>query len=218
MKVFHVNASPRGTISTSLETAEHFLAQLGTAKPIQIDRLNLFSGELPEFGETAAAAKMALFSGAEMSVPQAKAWADVRSVYERLEAADLLVISTPLWNNGTPYALKQFIDIVTQPGWSFGFNPSTGYAPLLTGRKAVLIQASGVYYENIQSGFGSDFNMPYLMDWLDFIGIELAGRIDFSPTVLNMDVNTTKAETLAKAEALALAVAHNGERAHEVTG
>ncbi|WP_454703373.1 hypothetical protein [Agrobacterium leguminum] len=56
--------------------------------------------------------------------------------------------------------------------------------------------------------------MPYLMDWLDFIGIELAGRIDFSPTVLNMDVNATKAETLAKAEALALAVAHNGERAH----
>ncbi|WP_454703406.1 NAD(P)H-dependent oxidoreductase [Agrobacterium leguminum] len=48
-----------------------------------------------------------------MSVSQAKAWADVRSVYERLEAADLLVISTPLWNNGTPYALKQFIDIVT---------------------------------------------------------------------------------------------------------
>ncbi|MCW5321980.1 flavodoxin family protein [Verminephrobacter aporrectodeae subsp. tuberculatae] len=203
MKVLHLNASPRGSASTSLDIAQAFLSDLKKQHAIDIHRMNLFAGEMPEFGEVAAAAKMALFSGSAMTPEQESVWSDVRTVFDRLAAAEFLLINTPLWNNGTPYALKQFIDIVTQPGWAFGFDPAKGYSGLLTGRKAVVIQASGVYHEGIQPGFGSDFNMPYLIDWLEFVGIELIDRIDFSPTVLNMNVQATKEAALARAAEVA---------------
>lgn len=203
MKLLHINGSPRGTISSSLEVADNFISALKGKTNVEIDRLDLFAGDLPEFGEVAASAKMALFSGADMTDEQTSVWSDIRKVFDRVENTDLMVINTPLWNNGTPYVLKQFIDIITQPGWAFGFDPEKGYNGLLTGRKAVIIQASGVFHENSQPGFGSDFNMPYLLDWIEFVGMELGGRIDFSPTVMNADVESTK--KLAIDEAIALA-------------
>ena len=61
-------------------------------------------------------------------------WSQVETVFKRFAAADVYVINTPLWNNGIPYALKQFIDLVTQPGWTFGFDPASGYKGLMTGK------------------------------------------------------------------------------------
>lgn len=203
MKILHINASPRAA-SSSLEIALAYLGHLEKLQPIEVDRMDLFApAALPEFGATAAAAKMALFSGAAMSAEQQQVWSGVRAVFDRLSACELLLINTPLWNNGTPYVLKQFFDLVTQPGWAFGFDPARGYQGLLGGRKALLIQASGVYHEHVGPGFGADFNMPYVLDWLQFTGIELLGRIDFAPTVLNPDVQQTRQAALAQADDLA---------------
>lgn len=209
MKLLHINASPRGAISSSLEVADNFVSALKEQTAVKIDRFNLFSDGLPEFGEVAAAAKMALFSGSEMSDEQTNAWSEIRKVFDRVENADLILINMPLWNNGTPYALKQFIDIITQPGWAFGFDPEKGYNGLLSGRKAVVIQASGVFHENSQPGFGSDFNMPYILDWIEFVGMELVGQIDFSPTVMNSDVEGTKKVAISEAVTLAGVFAKN---------
>ena len=50
-----------------------------------------------------------------------------------------------MWNAGIPYILKQFIDVVSQPGMVFGFDPEPGYTGLLTGRKAAVVYTSAVY-------------------------------------------------------------------------
>jgi FMN-dependent NADH-azoreductase len=41
--------------------------------------------------------------------------------------------------------LKQWIDIISQPGWLFGFTPDAGYSGLILGKKAAVIYTSGVY-------------------------------------------------------------------------
>ena len=46
---------------------------------------------------------------------------------------------------GVPYILKQFIDVVSQPGMVFGFDAERGYTGLLTGRKAAVVYTSAVY-------------------------------------------------------------------------
>jgi FMN-dependent NADH-azoreductase len=197
MNVLHINASPRLEHSCSLAIANEFLTEFGKRGAIRIDRLDLFDGSL------ATGAKMALFTGQQQTAEEVAAWLSIRAVFNQLEAADLIVINSPLWNNGLPYKLKQYIDLVTQPGWAFGFDPAVGYAPLLTGKSAVLVQASGVWFDEIRPNFGSDFSTPYLKDWLTFIGLDLAGDIKFQPTVLNADVKATV--TKAKREAIALA-------------
>ena len=59
--------------------------------------------------------------------------------------ADGYLFSVPMWNAGVPYILKQFIDVVSQPGMVFAFDPAAGYTGLLTGKKAASIYTSAVY-------------------------------------------------------------------------
>lgn len=203
MKILHINSSPRGMDSRSLQLSEVFLHELKRQRDIEVDRFDLFSGELPEFGELAVGAKMALFSGAEATGEQKHAWASIRAVFDRFAAADAYLINVPLWNNGLPYILKQFIDIVTQPGWAFGFDLEKGYNGLLKNKKACVIHASGVYHEDAPINFGSDFSTPYVTDWLKFIGVDDIHQIHFAPTVVNPDISRTRDEVEKQATKIA---------------
>ncbi|QBF32331.1 FMN-dependent NADH-azoreductase [Thalassococcus sp. S3] len=205
MKILHINASPRGDESQSLDIANTFLFELQKDKAVQIDQLDLFAADLPPFGTVATSAKMALFTGRDQTEEEVAAWAAVRAVFDRFANADLYVLNVPIWNNGIPYILKQFIDLVTQPGWSFGFDPEAGYSGLMTGRKAVLVHASGVWHQDIGPNFGSDFSTPFLEDWLTFIGIEDVQHLRVQPTVLNANYAATKAEAKRQSTALASA-------------
>ena len=125
-------------------------------------------------------------------------------MFDRFAAADAYVFNIPMWNAGVPYALKQWIDIVTQPGWSFGFDPAAGYTGLMDGKHALAIHTSGVYSPGVAPAFGQDFSSTFFADWLNFVGITDATHVRFAPTVLNADVGRSRRE--AEAELAAHAV------------
>ncbi len=177
MKVMLVNASTRGVDSQSLTVAQSLLSEMRSRGSFDLDEFHLFDGHLPAFDGSAVGAKMALFTGADADSSQKAAWEDIKKVFDRFAAADIYVFAVPLWNNSIPYILKQFVDVVTQPGWTFGFDMEKGYSGLLTGKKACVIHASGVYHEHVPANFGSDFATPYLDDWLKFIGIHSVTHI-----------------------------------------
>ena len=156
MKILHINSSSRGAASRSLEIAEAFLREVKKRKNIEVDRFDLFSGELPEFAGLAVGAKRALFTGSEATAEQQQAWTGIKAVFDRFASADAYVINVPLWNNGLPYILKQFIDVVTQPGWAFGFDLEKGYSGLLKNKMACVIHASGVCHQGVPMNFGAD--------------------------------------------------------------
>ena len=203
MKILHINSSSRGAASRSLEIAEAFLREVKKRKNIEVDRFDLFSGELPEFAGLAVGAKMALFTGSEATAEQQQAWTGIKAVFDRFASADAYVINVPLWNNGLPYILKQFIDVVTQPGWAFGFDLEKGYSGLLKNKKACVIHASGVFHQGVPMNFGSDFSTPYVADWLRFIGVDDIHQIHFAPTVVNPDVDRTRRQAEQQAMEIA---------------
>ena len=45
-----------------------------------------------------------------------KTFEPVNKLASELNDTDLLILSTPLWNMALPYVMKQYIDIVIQPG------------------------------------------------------------------------------------------------------
>lgn len=193
--ILHINASPRYATSDSLRLARHFIdsVQAAASETFELETLNLFDdGALPAFGRTAAAAKMAVFTGQDQTPDQVAAWESARAVFEQFASADAYVFNIPLWNSGVPYALKQWIDIVTQPGWSFGFDAEKGYSGLMEGKHALAIHTSGVYSPEVSPAFGSDFGSTYFADWLSFVGIADATHVRFAPTVLNADVEGTR--------------------------
>src|SRR6478752_2993566 len=161
-KLLHLSASPRGTASESLAIAATFVDTFSDVHPdITIEHWDLWDGTLPPFGAAAAGAKMSIFAGQEPAGEQAAAWAAVHRTFERFAAADYYLFSVPMWNHGVPYILKQFIDVVSQPGLVFGFDPEHGYTGLLGGRRAAVIYTSAVYGPGDRRGFGADFQRPF---------------------------------------------------------
>jgi len=183
-KLLHLSASPRGIASESLAIAATFVDTFSDVRPdIAVEHWDLWDGTLPPFGAAAAGAKMSIFAGQEPAGERAAAWVAVHRTFERFAAADYYLFSVPMWNHGVPYILKQFIDVVSQPGLVFGFDGHTGYTGLVTGKKAVVVYTSAVYGDDRGPQFGVDFQAPYFNDWLRWAGITDVTQITFRPNL-----------------------------------
>ncbi|MGY1814751.1 FMN-dependent NADH-azoreductase [Blastococcus sp. SYSU D00820] len=203
-RLLHVSASPRGARSESLALAATFLDTYRQLNPLDdVDTLDLWDGTLPEFGPAAAAAKMAVFAGSEPEGAAAEAWSRAVATFRRLDAADKYLFSVPMWNAGIPYVLKQFIDVVSQPGMVFGFDPEAGYTGLLQGRKAALLLTSAVYGPGRPPSFGSDFQGPYLHDWLAWAGVTDVEEVSFRPNLATADADAARVRAHEAARDLA---------------
>ena len=206
-RLLHISSSPRGESSESLRIAQTFLDTYRDCNPDdEIDTWDLWDGTLPEFGPAAAGAKMTVIGGNAPVGAEADAWRDVQAVVARFTSADRLLFSMPMWNSGIPYILKQFIDVVSQPGAIFGVDPQTGYQHLLAGqgKKAAVIYASGVWGPALGPEFGNDFQSTYFADWLLWTGISDIVEIRFHPT-LTGDVADARLCAAADARAVAKA-------------
>ena len=182
--LLHISAHPRGAKSESLaHRARRSWPSTGTpTRTPRFETWDLWDGTLPEFGPAAAHAKMAVFAGADPKGEQAAAWRAARSAFERFAAADAYLFSVPMWNAGIPYILKQFIDVVSQPGMVFSFDPEHGLhrSARPAGRRRV-VYTSAVYGPGRPPSFGSDFQAPYLRDWLNWVGIDDITEVEFRP-------------------------------------
>ena len=198
--LLHVSASPRGAASESLAIAATYLETLAHVRPdVTVESFDLWDGSLPDFGPLATAAKMAVFAGQQPSGEQVEAWAAAKQTFERFAAADLYLFSVPMWNHGVPYVLKQLIDVISQPGMVFGFDPERGYSGLLTGRTAVVIYTSAVYGHGVSRDFGVDYQVPYLNEWLRWAGIEQTDTIEFRPNLVTRDADSKRRSAHAAA-------------------
>lgn len=182
-RMIHIEASPRRSRSVSMQLAARFVAELGRRDPsLSVDRLALWYEELPDFDGDALDAKYAVLAGEALTPRQERAWRIIGAFVARLDAADLVLVSTPMWNLGVPYRLKHFIDLVTQPGLSFSFDPGSGYRPLLRPRPAVAILASSGDYSSGESFGRPDLVTAYLRAAFGFIGLSGLEIVPVAPT------------------------------------
>lgn len=180
--LLHIEASPRGERSASTALATPFVDTFA-ASGWTIDHLPLWRADLPEFDGAMLDAKYARLAGKPHDPEQARAWANVEALVDRLRRADRLLLSTPMWNFGIPYKLKHWIDLITQPGLSFSFDPATGYTPLLAPRPVTVILASAGDYREGPSWGRPDLASDYLHAALAFIGLTDAEIVHAGPTI-----------------------------------
>ena len=83
-----------------------------------------------------------------------------------LQAADTIVIGTPIYNFTSPASLKAWMDLVARPRVTFHYTEN-GPEGLLSGKKAIIAVASG----GVPIGSDMDFLTPHLRHFLGFIGI-----------------------------------------------
>jgi len=199
-RLLHVSSSPRGAASESLALAAAFLDSYRETHPdSDVETYDLWDGSLPEFGPAAAAAKMTVFAGQEPTGEQAAAWQAAKDTFHRLAAADHYLFSVPMWNATVPYILKQFIDVVSQPGMVFSFDPEHGYTGLLTGKKAAVLYTGAVWGPGRGPEFGSDFQEPYFDAWLRWAGVTDITTVRFQPNLATADAASGREVATAQA-------------------
>ena len=200
--LLHISSSPRGDASESLAVAQSFLDAYRESHPgSEIRVWDLWDGSLPAFGPPAAAAKMAVFAGQQPQGEEAAAWQAALHAFARFNAFDHYLFSVPMWNATIPYILKQFIDVVSQPGLVFEFDPESGYSGLLAGKTVAVIYTGGVWGPGRPTSFGSDFQKPYFEDWLRWAGIDDITTIRFQPNLATADATTARERAMAQAAA-----------------
>lgn len=189
MKLLFIKGSPRGASSQSAKIAEASLAAYRSKNPgAKIDEIDLWQTPLPEFDGDRAAAKMSFFGEGTLEGVRKTAWDEIVTITNRFTSADDYLFTVPMWNGGIPYRLKLYIDIITQPGLLFGFDPAAGYSGLLKGKRATAIYTSGVYAPGVPKAFGTDHHSTYFDEWLRSIGITDITTVRFQPTLLTNDV------------------------------
>lgn len=205
-RLLFVTASPREE-SHSVHLADAFLDTYCSALPeLEVDRLNTFT-DLPSFGAQHVSAKMAVIAREPVPEAASRNWAEVLEVADRVRAADTLLFAVPMWNGGIPWSLKLFIDIVTQPGVAFSFDPSTGYTGLLGGRRAVVAYTSRVYAPDVAPAFGADHQSTYFDWWLRYCGIDEVHELRLQPTFPGQAFAAERERATAEAQTLAYTLA-----------
>jgi FMN-dependent NADH-azoreductase len=181
-KLLYIQASPRAERSHSRAVADEFVKVYQAANPAdEIDTIDLFTKELPPFDGLAVQAKYTIMHGKDHSDEEKDAWSKVETVIERFKSADKYVFAVPMWNFGIPYRLKQYIDLIVQPGYTFSVTPEGEYEGLITGKPTLVVYASGGEYSEMPQ---VDHQKPYMDLLLGFIGLTDTKSISVAPTLM----------------------------------
>lgn len=193
--VLLITSSPRGEASHSTQVAKSLAADLGGSLVLRDLWRESLAPIGPEFVHAA-------YTPEEARTPEQRAiLLPSDEAIAQVKAADVVVVAAGMINFGMPAALKTWIDLISRAGITFRYGES-GPEGLLTGKKLILVLASGGVYSS--GPFAAmDHLEPALRANLGFLGLT--------------DVETIRIEGVAYgAEALEKALSQAEIRSREV--
>jgi len=204
-KLLYVQASPRIERSYSIAVADAFVAAYRQTNPKdEVVSMNLFKKDLPSFDGLTVQAKYTSLHGLKPTPEELAAWKTVEAIISEFKSADKYVMAVPMWNFGIPYRLKQYLDILVQPTYTFSFSPKEGYKGLVLGKPIVVAYSRGGAYPKGTADEAFDLQTKYFQLILGFIGFTDIRALIVEPTLAGPDVAKQKREeTIAKAREMA---------------
>jgi FMN-dependent NADH-azoreductase len=164
MRILEINGSGRYDGSVSRMLTSELIDALETREgQVSVSRRDLADG-IPLVDEAWIDANFTPEN--DRTTEQRNALRKSDELVAELEAADVLVIGSPIYNFSVPAALKAWIDMIARAGLTFRYTPD-GPQGLLEGKKAYIVIASG----GVPVDSPADFATPYLRQVLKFIGI-----------------------------------------------
>jgi FMN-dependent NADH-azoreductase len=145
--ILHLDASARTTRSLTRRLSRRFVdAWLAHRPHDRVIRRDLAADPPPHVTEAWIAACFTPPDERDAAMRAALAWSD--AAIAEIEAAELIVMGTPMYNYGMPSALKAWFDQVIRIGRTFSFDPGRGdwpIQPILAGKQLVVLSARGEF-------------------------------------------------------------------------
>jgi len=165
-----VESSPRST-SVSTSVASEYVTEWQRKHPTgTVVRRNVANEPVEPINEEWIAAA---FTPEESRTPEQKQLlvASDKLIAE-LEAADTIVVATPMHNFGISAALKLWIDQVVRAGRTFTYTAEGPQGLLAENKKVIIALARGGAYSGASPVAFLDQQEPYLRTILGFIGLK----------------------------------------------
>ena len=167
MNILHIDCSPRPD-SHSRQLSAAIVEKLLAADPgSRINRRDLGTDPLPHAAPDYAAA---LASPAAMAAASDSAMDLSETLIREVEAADVVVIGTPMNNFTVPSVLKAWLDQILRVGRTIQSTPD-GKVGMLRDRPVFIAIASGGVFTGEKAN-QPDFLTPYLSTALGCIGLK----------------------------------------------
>ena len=204
-KLLYIQSSPRKKRSKSTQVASAFLESYQKSHADDtVETLNIFEEDLPSFDGLKVQAKYTILHGKEHSPEERQAWDAIEKIITHFKSADKYVLSLPMWNFSIPYRLKQYIDILVQPGYTFSVGEN-GYEGLVKNKPVLVVYARGGAFPQGSGMEAFDMQKKYMELFLGFIGFENIQSIVVGPTLQGepSDIQTMLDVSIQKARSLA---------------
>lgn len=167
MNILHIDSSPRRESHSRELSAAIVLKLLEVAPGASISRRDLGLAPLPH---TLADYAAALASPATLAAPPKGSLNVSEALIREVEAADVIVIGTPMHNYTVPSTLKAWIDQILRVERTMKSTP-TGKVGMLRDRPVFIGVASGGVFSGDRAN-QPDFLTPYLSLALSSIGLK----------------------------------------------
>jgi FMN-dependent NADH-azoreductase len=194
MNILHIDCSPRPESHSRQLSAAIVKKLLEVAPGASISRRDFAVAPLPHAAPDYATA---LSSPATLAAPPRGALELSEALIQEVEAADVIVIGTPMHNFTVPSVLKAWIDQILRAGRTFMSMPA-GKVGMLQDRPVFIGIASGGVFTGDRAN-QHDFLTPYLSVALGCIGLK---TLQFLPVQATGFLDRDQA-TLAREKALA---------------
>ncbi len=90
---------------------------------------------------------------------------------EELEAADVIVIGSPMYNFSVTSGLKAWFDLVSRPGRTFRYT-ADGVEGMLRDKQVVVLTGRGGFYARDAAGAAQDHQAGLVRTFFAFLGLE----------------------------------------------
>jgi FMN-dependent NADH-azoreductase len=165
-----VASSLFGDGSQSRLIASEFIDRWRQSRPrTTVVERELTADSIPHLSLATLAASATPADTRSIAERQAAALAD--TLIEEVEAADVIVITAPMYNFSIPSTLKAWIDHIARAGRTFRYG-AAGAEGLLKGRKVFIVTGRGGVYSGNSPAKSMDFQEPYLRTILGFLGLD----------------------------------------------
>ena len=126
--------------SRTLQISNAFLGRLRSLRPeTEVLTRDLFAADLPPVDGQSMDSKYRLMVGRPIDPEHTESWTHIEALIKEFLAADIYLITAPMWNFSIPYVLKYHIDAIVQPRYLFGYNEHGVPVGLVHGKKMVCI-------------------------------------------------------------------------------
>lgn len=194
MNILHIDCSPRPESHSRQLSAAIVKKLLEVAPSSSISRRDFAASPLPHASPDYATT---LSSPTTLAAPLGGALELSEALIQEVEAADVIVIGTPMNNLTVPSVLKAWIDQILRADRTFKLTPA-GKVGMLRDRPVFISIASGGVFTGDRAN-QPDFLIPYLSVVLDSIGLKTLQFLSVQATAF-LDQDQA---TLARDKALA---------------